>query len=88
MVEHQIGHQLKLVRDAPDVGPIAKLRVHSAKVRDGETIIGCIGKKRQNVHAVQRIAEIGHEEIVDQIKRLVHTVHDGIAISDQQRVLF
>ncbi len=52
MVHHQIGHQQEFIADAGDVGPVAQHGVHGAVIGHRETVIGCIGKERQDMHAV------------------------------------
>jgi len=88
MVQNEVGHQRKFTRDPVDIGPIAKLRINRPEIGHREPIVGCVGKERQNMDAVQCSAEVRAQEVIQQVQRLVRTVNDRIAIGDQQCVLF
>jgi hypothetical protein len=53
MVQNEVGHQRKFTRDPVDIGRIAKLRINRPEIRHREPIVGCVGKERQNMDAVQ-----------------------------------
>ena len=88
MVQHQIGHQREIGGDAVYIRPIAKLRVHRAKIGHRKPVVRGIGKERQDMHTVQCAAQVAMQEVVQQIQRLMRPVHDRVAIGDQQRVTF
>ena len=38
------------------------------------------------MHAVERSEQIAVQEVAQQVERLVHAVHDGVAVGDDQRI--
>ncbi len=86
MIEHQIGHQQKLRPDARDVLPIAQNGIHGAIIRHRKSVVGGIGKKRQDMHAVDHPREMLVQKVAQQIQWLMRAIHDGIAIGDDHRI--
>ena len=86
VVEHKIGHQLELIRDAVDVSPITKLRIDRIIVGDRKSVVRGEGKERQNMHTVDEPFEIPPQKVVQQIKRLVRAINQRIAIGDDKSI--
>ena len=88
MVQHQIRHQQEFRPDPLDIRPVAQNRVHRAVVRHGKPVVRGVGKERQDMHPVDHTGQFAVQEVPQQVERLVLTVHDGIAVGDDQRVPF
>ena len=88
MVQHHVRHQVEILADPADIAPVAQRGIDLVIVRDREAVIRGIGKEGQDMHAVDRAAQIPFEEIVQQVQRLVAAIRDRVAIGDDHGVRF
>ncbi len=87
MVQHQIGHQLEVTRDTPNIGPVAQIGVYRPIVGYCETVVRRIGKEGQDMDRTDRVGQMSVQKVMQHIQRLVFSVLNGIAIGDDHRVL-
>ena len=88
VIEDEICHQAISFRDFGNVLPVPKLWIDFQIIDDRKTIIRTVRKEREDVNAVDRLANITIQKGLEGFERSLIGFRDAIAVSDQDAIFF
>ena len=77
VVDHEVEHEVAVLADGLDVGPVAEVGVDDVVAHGREAAVGRAGEERQDVHAAHRLVEVLVEHLLEVGKVLAEAVGVG-----------
>ncbi len=87
MVEHQVDHQIMVTGQAPDIGPVAQLRVDLAVVDHREAVVAAPGEEGQHMDTAEDGLQALAKELIEHRQGALVGIQQGVAVDDQPLVL-